>query len=107
MSDSRTHEALVDQQFGSRAAAYLTSAPHAQGADLTALAALVAGEGAARVLDLGCGAGHVSFHVAPHVKEVVAYDLSQDMLAVVARAASERGLSNIVTQQGVVEHLPF
>jgi SAM-dependent methyltransferase len=59
------------------------------------------------VLDLGCGAGHVSFHVAPHVKEVVAYDLSPDMLNVVARAAAERGLSNVVTRQGVVEHLPF
>jgi SAM-dependent methyltransferase len=107
MSDSRTHEALVDQQFGSRAAAYLTSAPHAQGADLAALAALVTGAGGARVLDLGCGAGHVSFHAAPHVKEVVAYDLSPDMLNVVARAAAERGLTNIATRQGVVERLPF
>ena len=61
----------------------------------------------ARVLDLGCGGGHVSYHVAPHVHEVVAYDLSPEMLDVVARAAVERGLGNIATRQGVAELLPF
>uniref|UniRef100_UPI0028B22FC5 class I SAM-dependent methyltransferase n=1 Tax=Pseudomonas sp. TaxID=306 RepID=UPI0028B22FC5 len=61
----------------------------------------------ARVLDLGCGAGHVSFQVASLVAEVVAYDLSQSMLEVVASAASERGLGNIVTQCGAAEQLTF
>jgi ubiquinone/menaquinone biosynthesis C-methylase UbiE len=107
MSDSRTHEALVSGQFGSRAAAYLNSAVHAQGADLQALAALVKSQGAARVLDLGCGGGHVSFAVAPHARGVVAYDLSPEMLAVVAQAAAERGFGNIETRQGAVERLPF
>jgi SAM-dependent methyltransferase len=107
MSETRTHEALVGQQFGARAAAYLGSAVHAQGADLQALAALVAEQGRPRVLDLGCGAGHVSFNVAPHAREVVAYDLSQSMLDVVACAAAERGLANIATRQGAAEHLPF
>ncbi len=107
MSRTRTHEALVGQQFGERASDYLKSAVHARGADLEALAALVEGEGEARVLDLGCGAGHVSFNAAPRAKEVVAYDLSSQMLETVARAAAERGLRNITTRQGVAEHLPF
>ncbi len=107
MANDPSHEALVGQQFGAQASAYLTSAVHAQGADLQALASLVADRPAARVLDLGCGAGHVSFAVAPYAREVVAYDLSADMLSVVARAAADRGLTNIVTAQGVVETLPF
>jgi SAM-dependent methyltransferase len=107
MSETRTHEALVGRQFGTRATAYLQSAVHAQGADLQALAALVDDKRAARVLDLGCGAGHVSFAVAPRAAQVVAYDLSPDMLDVVARAAAERGLHNITTRQGVAERLPF
>jgi SAM-dependent methyltransferase len=41
------------------------------------------------------------------VREVVAYDLSPEMLAVVARAAKERGLGNVLTRQGVAESLPF
>ena len=107
MSDVRTHEALVDRQFGARASAYLTSTVHAQGADLEALAAIVEEQGGGRVLDLGCGAGHVGFSVAPHAREVVAYDLSPEMLAVVARTAGERGLGNVSTRQGVAEKLPF
>jgi ubiquinone/menaquinone biosynthesis C-methylase UbiE len=103
----RTHEALLGQQFGSRATAYLNSAVHAQGADLEALAELVRGHGDARVLDLGCGGGHVSFAVAPHADSVTAYDLSAEMLDVVARAAAERGFNNIRTERGMVEHLPF
>jgi SAM-dependent methyltransferase len=103
----KTLEALVNTQFGAQAGAYLTSAVHAQGPDLEALAALVAGKNAARVLDLGCGGGHVGFTVAKQVREVVAYDLSAEMLAVVAKAAGERGLSNLSTQQGVAEKLPF
>ena len=104
---AKSQEALVGGQFGARAAAYLGSAVHAQGADLQALAELVRGRSDARVLDLGCGAGHVSFHVAPQAGEVVAYDLSPEMLDVVAHSARERGLRNVVTQQGVAESLPF
>jgi len=107
MTESRTHEALVGGQFGARAAAYLGSVVHAQGADLEALASLARGQSQARVLDLGCGAGHVSFAVAPYVGEVVACDLSAEMLDTVARAAAERGLSNVRTERGVAEELPF
>ncbi len=103
----KSHEALLGQQFGARAAAYLNSAVHAQGADLAALADLVRGHDDARVLDLGCGGGHVSFAVAPHAGSVTAYDLSTEMLDVVAHAAAERGLHNVRTEKGVVEHLPF
>jgi SAM-dependent methyltransferase len=107
MEDSRTHEAVVGGQFGARAEAYLNSAVHAQGADLDALTALVRGRKEARLLDLGCGAGHVSFRLAPDLGEVVAYDLSPEMLALVAREAVARGLGNLVTQRGVAERLPF
>ncbi len=103
----KPHETLVVDQFGSRAGAYLTSAVHAQGADLEALAALVRRRPEQYALDLGCGAGHVSFAVAPHVRSVVACDLSPEMLDVVARAAAARGFDNLLTQQGVAERLPF
>lgn len=107
MTTNRDHEALVGTQFGDRAAAYLNSAVHASGADLDAIAAFARGWPNARVLDVGCGGGHVTFNVAPHVREVVAYDLSPEMLGVVATAARDRGLDNVETRQGVVEKLPF
>lgn len=109
---SGKHEAVVARQFGSQASAYLTSAVHAQGAEFERLRTMLsartdAGLAPARVLDLGCGAGHVSFQVAPLAGEVVAYDLSPDMLAVVADTAAARGLGNVTTQQGAAERLPF
>ncbi|WP_416261744.1 class I SAM-dependent methyltransferase [Gibbsiella quercinecans] len=107
MSTSNSHKNAVDRQFGEQAGAYLTSAVHAQGKDLQRLAALLAAEAGARVLDLGCGAGHASFTAAASAAQVVAYDLSAQMLEVVRQAAAEKGLGNIVQQQGVAESLPF
>jgi ubiquinone/menaquinone biosynthesis C-methylase UbiE len=103
----KSHEALVGDQFGSRAEAYLNSAVHAQSPDLDALVALMKPWPKARALDLGCGGGHVTFNVAPLTREIVAYDLAPEMLGLVARAAKERRLDNVTTQQGAVESLPF
>lgn len=83
-----------------QASAYLTSAVHASGRDLQRLAERLADFPQAKVLDMGCGAGHASFTAAGQVAEVTAYDLSSQMLEVVAAAAKEKGFSNIVTQQG-------
>ncbi len=102
-----SHDQQVNQQFGQAAAAYLTSTPHAQGADLQHLGTMFKGRGDALVLDLGCGAGHVSFAIAPHVGAVTAVDLSAQMLEVVQQEASRRTLSNLHMRQGVAESLPF
>jgi ubiquinone/menaquinone biosynthesis C-methylase UbiE len=100
--------AVVAQQFGSTASAYLTSTVHSQGADLAQLREIAAAlPKRPVVLDLGCGAGHASFAVAPVAESVTAFDLSPEMLSVVAGAAQERGLQNISTLQGNVASLPF
>lgn len=98
---------LVDQQFGQAAKAYLSSTTHAQGQDLEALAALARTLPQAEVLDLGCGGGHVSFAMAPHVSRLTAFDLSEDMLAVVKAEALERGLDKLHARSGRAEQLPF
>jgi ubiquinone/menaquinone biosynthesis C-methylase UbiE len=103
----RSHQEVVTEQFGTTAAAYLTSAVHAQGAELQELARIAAAIPAARVLDLGCGGGHVSFAVAPVVRDVIAYDLLAQMLEVVASAAKERGLDNLSVRQGSADKLDF
>jgi len=107
MTPPRHHDAVVDAQFGAQATAYLTSAVHAAGADLTDLVAMLGDQPKARVLDLGCGGGHVTYTVAPHVREVVACDLSADMLATVAAEAERRGLTTVSTRQAQAAALPF
>jgi SAM-dependent methyltransferase len=101
------HDVLVTEQFGATARAYLDSVTHATGDDLELLAKEIATVPQAQVLDLGCGAGHASFAVAPHAASVTAYDMTAQMLAVVEREASTRGLGNIATLQGMAEALPF
>lgn len=106
-TSAKTHDSNVTAQFGPRAAAYVASAVHAAGEDLQQIAALAAARKPARALDLGCGGGHVSFNVAPHATALVAYDLSADMLSAVMKEAAARNLSNITSQQGSVEKIPF
>jgi ubiquinone/menaquinone biosynthesis C-methylase UbiE len=101
-------QAVVASQFGNTASAYLTSTVHSQGADLAMLREIATAlPRQPVVLDLGCGAGHASFAVAPVAESVTAFDLSAQMLEVVAGAAHERGLSNLGTAQGNVASLPF
>jgi ubiquinone/menaquinone biosynthesis C-methylase UbiE len=102
-----SHASKVGMQFGTVAEAYLSSTVHSQGADLEAITNKLRGQSEARVLDLGCGAGHLSFAVAPHVGAVVAYDLSTEMIDIVTREAKRRNLGNVSTQEGRVESLPF
>ena len=89
---SNHHEALVKSQFSGQAAAYLQSNVHAQGADLRRLAEWLADDAQARLLDVGCGAGHASFTASPLVAEVTAYDLSEGMLEVVELCGRDKKL---------------
>lgn len=105
----RTHEQTVQSQFDPRAGAYLTSAVHVAGPDLQRAEILVSQAVAvtAQAVDIGCGGGHLSFALAPHVARMVALDPSPGMLAAVSRSAAERGLAQIETRQGNAESLPF
>ena len=98
---------IVTDQFGQQAREYVTSPTHAAGWDLDWMETTLGAAPQARVLDLGCGGGHVTYRSAPHVGQVVACDLSNEMLAVVSAEASERGISNLTTQQAAAEELPF
>lgn len=99
---------LTTSQFGASAGNYLSSAVHAQGADLDRLRGIAAGAHSAHALDLGCGAGHASYALAVGgARQVTAYDPSPQMLAVVAEQAHKRGLAAIETRHGAAERLPF
>lgn len=105
----RTHEQTVQSQFDPRAEAYLTSPVHSAGPDLERAKVLVAQgvPSSTHALDIGCGGGHLSFALAPHVTRMVALDPSPSMLGVVSRAAATRRMSQIQTRQGSAESLPF
>lgn len=102
-----TQQDFVADQYGPRAQDYVTSEVHRQGPDLDQIEAELRALGPGRVLDLGCGGGHVTYRAAPWASSVVACDVTPDMLDAVQRTATERGLANVTVQAAAAEKLPF
>ncbi len=97
----------VQAQFGASAEAYVTSAVHAQRDDLQRMLELAALRGDELVLDIATGGGHTALAFAPHVREVVATDLTPLMLDAAQRFITGKGLANVRFQQADAEALPF
>jgi ubiquinone/menaquinone biosynthesis C-methylase UbiE len=101
--------ARVQQQFGAAAAGYAVSAGHAHGDELARIQQLVAAEHAGddRALDIATGAGHTAFALAPYVAEVIASDVTPEMLLQVEAGAITRGIDNLTTAQADAHALPW
>jgi ubiquinone/menaquinone biosynthesis C-methylase UbiE len=95
------------RQFGPIASAYATSVVHAAGPDLRRLVAAARLDGHQRILDVGCGAGHTALAVASGAREVVAVDVTPEMLAVGRTLARERRLTNVLFRRADATRLPF
>jgi len=104
--DKDVHQ-RVQSQFGAAANAYTTSVGHSDPMLLQRVIELAQPRETDLALDIATGAGHTALALAPHVAEVVAFDLTQQMLDETARNAARRGLTNVVTRQGAAENLPF
>src|SRR5262245_14047887 len=98
---------LVQAQFGAAAQNYVTSAVHARGDDLQRLVELAQLRGDERALDIATGGGHTALAFAPHVREVVATDLTPDMLATAERFIRGQGATNVRFERADAEELPF
>jgi SAM-dependent methyltransferase len=98
---------LVRQRFGAAAQGYVTSAGHARGGDLQRLLELAQPRGDERLLDVATGGGHTALAFAPHVREVVASDLTPRMLAAAEAFIRGQGVSNVSFELADAEDLPF
>ena len=72
---------LPQTVFAQRAAFYTTSAVHKDKAVLDRLVELAHVQPTDRVLDVATGTGHTAFAFAPHVREVIATDVTPEMLS--------------------------
>lgn len=57
------------------------------------------------VLEFGCGTGSTALVHAPHVKEILATDISDKMLEIAAQKARDAGVENVRFQQGTLASL--
>lgn len=98
---------LVRELFGANAANYVVSDVHAKGASLARLIEVVGPQPDWHGLDIATGGGHTALVFAPHVKRMVASDLTQQMLDQVTKQVQDKGLDNVETQIADAEQLPF
>jgi ubiquinone/menaquinone biosynthesis C-methylase UbiE len=99
--------ARVQSQFGAAATAYNTSPVHSDPNALRRVVELAQPKPSDAALDIATGTGHTALALAPHVASVIAFDLTEKMLAETARNAADRKLTNVFTRLGMAEDLPF
>lgn len=58
-----------------------------------------------RVLEFGCGSGGTALLHAPFVKQIVATDISDNMIEIAQQKAADAGIENISFKQGTLESL--
>ena len=98
---------LVQQQFGVHAQNYVTSTVHAQGESLNRMVELVQPQPHWRALDIATGGGHTALAFAPHVREVVASDITAPMLAAAEKFIRGKGFANVSFREADASALPF
>ena len=98
---------ISKRQFGRAAERYVTSADHTHGESLDRLIQLVDPRPEWRALDIATGGGHTALALAPRVREVVASDLTAEMLKAAERLIREKGVANVVFREADATALPF
>jgi ubiquinone/menaquinone biosynthesis C-methylase UbiE len=101
------HENRVRDEFTRQAETFSASAAITDTAltqhFITALGEAIKGA----VLDVACGPGILSAAMAKAAREVVAFDLTPQMLKKAAHRCSEAGLDNVTFREGNAAALPF
>lgn len=104
-----SHQQSVQDQFNPKAEAYLTSQVHQHGPDMLQARQCLTkiADNITHAVDIGCGAGHLSYALAEIVKHISAVDASSEMIDLVAKQAKQRNLANLDAIHASVEALPF
>lgn len=105
-ADQETTGALARQVFGQRAAYYVSSATHTDPQVLARVVSLAAPRSDELAMDIGTGAGHTAFALAPLVGAVLGLDLTPEMLAEAEALRVSRGLANVDWVQAEAHCLP-
>jgi SAM-dependent methyltransferase len=94
-------------RFGRSADRYVESSILAEGEELARMVELAELNGTELALDVATGGGHTALAFAPHVREVVASDLTAAMLEAARQHLADRGVNNVRFELADAEALPY
>jgi SAM-dependent methyltransferase len=104
---ARAHDELVKREFAKQAATF--EDPSYSFGDERLMAWILSNvevAAGASVLDVAAGTGHVARGFAPRVRQVVALDLTPEMLELGKSRAEAEGLRNILFERGDASSVP-
>ena len=101
------HLQRIREEFARQADSFASSAAISDAAQVARLVAAVGDLAGRRVLDVACGPGIVARALAEKAREVVAFDLTPQMIEKARERCAKAGLSNVVFVEGSAAQLPF
>ena len=104
MTDSKN---LSRERYTKYADGYVTSQTHAKGSELDRLIEVAQPQADWVALDVATGGGHTALKFAPHVRRVVATDLTPNMLNKAKAHLKEKGADNVEFKVVDAEDLTF
>jgi ubiquinone/menaquinone biosynthesis C-methylase UbiE len=107
LASTERQKQRVREQFGATAQEYVVSERHRAGRDLDRLVELAEPSPDDEALDIATGGGHTALALAPHVRHVVASDLTPKMLQTAEAFVREQGAANVTFELADAEQLPF
>jgi ubiquinone/menaquinone biosynthesis C-methylase UbiE len=102
-----SHEHRVRDEFTRQAETFSASAAITDAALTQRFVAALGEAVTGSVLDVACGPGILTAAIAKSAREVVAFDLTPQMLKKAAQRCSEAGLANVRFREGNAVELPF
>ncbi|MBZ0293511.1 MAG: methyltransferase domain-containing protein [Anaerolineae bacterium] len=100
-------KALSKARYNQHAQGYVESKSHAAGYDLDQLLVIANPQPDWTVLDVATGGGHTALKFAPRVAQVIASDLTPNMLAAARAFIEGKGVTNVRFEEADAENLPF
>ena len=101
------HLQRIKQEFTRQAAGFATSAALTERAPIQRIIDATGADATKLALDLACGPGIVTAELAAVAREVVAFDLTPEMLAKARERCGKANLHNVIFQEGSATNLPF
>lgn len=95
------------REFARQADQFAASAAITDGQLTARLVEALGHGGKGRILDVACGPGIVTAALATRAREVVAFDLTPEMLDKARQRCERAGLSNVAFREGSATDLPF